>query len=140
MTFNVPSIANSSSALTYLCWNSSTGLVTYDNSGTCLVSSLRYKHDVTAIVDPVGKLMQMDPIQFVYDDQSNQAGQQIGLSAESVAKAIPFLATYDKHGRPEKVKYIAMIGLLTAAVQRQEIEIERLERESRGKRHARRYR
>jgi hypothetical protein len=46
--------------------------------------------------------MRLDAINFVYDDQSNQKGVQIGLSAESAAAASPELATFDEAGRPEK--------------------------------------
>ncbi len=120
-------IALSSSALNYACYNASTHVFTYDNSSTCLVSSLRFKHDVRPIDDAIGTVMRLDPIDFVYNDQSNQPGRQMGLSAESVAAAAPSLALFDREGRPEKVKYIEVIGLLTAAVQEQQHEIKKLE-------------
>jgi hypothetical protein len=119
-------IASATAALTYACYNSSTGVFTYDSAGTCLVSSLRFKHDVKEITNPIDKIMALQPIDFVYNDQSNLPGRHIGLSAESVAAAVPELVTYDHDHRPEKVKYLELIGLLTAAIQDQQKEINAL--------------
>jgi hypothetical protein len=119
-------IASATAALTYTCYNSSTGVFTYDSAGTCLVSSLRFKHDVKEITNPIDKIMALQPIDFVYNDQSNLPGRHIGLSAESVAAAVPELVTYDHDHRPEKVKYLELIGLLAAAIQDQQKEINAL--------------
>jgi hypothetical protein len=119
-------LANTNVSLYFVCYNNSTTVFTSDSSGTCTSSSLRFKHDVKPVADAVRKVMAIDAIDFVFNDQSNQRGRQIGLSAESVAAAAPELATFDDVGRPEKVKYLEVIGLLTAAIQDQQREIEQI--------------
>jgi hypothetical protein len=114
----------------YVCGFTSSGQIFF-GTGTCTASSLRFKHDVRPIDNPIGRVMGLDAIDFLYNADAGAAdypGRQYGLSAESVAKAAPALVVYDKEGLPERVKYEEAIGLLTAAIQAQQREIDKLKR------------
>lgn len=121
-------VPSSTAAVAYMCYNTSTGAVTSDISGTCLVSSLRFKHNVRDLVGSISTIEKMRPISFIYNDDSVLKGEQEGLSAESVAQADPTLVVFDKQGKPFKVKYINLIGRLVGAVQEQQREIMRQRR------------
>jgi endosialidase-like protein len=106
-----------------VCYNSSTGAVTYDSSTTCLLSSMTVKHDWRPLEGALPEVMQLNPVDFLYDDQGAMPGRQIGLLAEQVAKVDPRLVTNDD-GRPMGVRYINAIALAFAAIKEQQAEIE----------------
>ena len=108
-------LPTTSAALHLVCWNPSTDGFSHDSS-SCLTSSLRYKHDVEPLINNLAAIAKIDPISFVYDDQSAIAGRQDGVSAESLAKADPLLVSYDDQGRPERPKEFGIIGRLVGAV------------------------
>lgn len=130
-TYSAPvftSVPNVTSALNYLCYNLGTGAMSYDGTSTCLVSSLRFKHDVVPLTNSLAVIAKIDPISFVYNDQSNIKGRQEGVSAESAARADPLLAEMDDQGKPFKVKSLQIIARLVGAMQEQQREIDALKR------------
>lgn len=129
---NVPS---STAALNYMCYNNSTDAITFDSSGTCLVSSLRFKHSVRQLHGNLAFAMAIDPISFLYNDQSVIKGRQEGVTAESMAAADPLSVEYGDDNKPLKPKMMALIAHLYGAVQEQQREINRLYVENRRYRH-----
>lgn len=123
-----PNLGTSSAVLDYACWNVATGQLTGDGSGLCSASSLRFKHDVHPLTDSLDVVMKIDPIAFIFNDQSSRKGPQEFVSAESVAAADPVMVTYDDEGKPLSPKIMALIGRLYGAVQEQQHEIEELRR------------
>jgi hypothetical protein len=65
------------------------------------------------------------PVAFRYKPQIDPMGlTQYGLIAEEVADVYPDLVVYDRHGRPETVRYHLINALLLNEVQKQHQTIE----------------
>lgn len=108
-----------------VCYTSSNGEISY-NTSSCLTSSLRYKHDIEPLTDSLAVVDAVDPISFLYNDQSMIKGRQDGVSAESLAAADPLLVEYDDKGRPDRPRPLSMIARLFGAVQELHRELESL--------------
>jgi len=123
-----PHLVNKTAASTgSLCWTTSTGLITYDNSSTCLVSSAKYKNSIaawkTSALTLINKLV---PVTFSYNTNLGMApGTRLGLIAEDVAKVIPNAALPNATA-PDKIDPMAIIAVLVKAVQELQIEINTL--------------
>jgi hypothetical protein len=130
-TLSVSGMANSTAAQTgSVCFSSGSspaGLLTYDNTNTCLVSSERFKHGIQPLTGALSEIMAMAPVSFAYNDNEAE-GEQLGLIAEQVAKIDPRLVANDNDGRPLKVRYLNAIAVLVAAMQDQQREVEALRR------------
>jgi hypothetical protein len=122
-------VASSTSALDYMCINSGTGVVTYDSSGTCLVSALRTKKEIAPLRDSLAVVTAIDAISFEYKDQGVIKGRQEGVSADSMAIADPLLVEYDADGLPLKPKLMGLIGRMVGAVQELKADNDNLRRE-----------
>lgn len=128
-TVAMPSLSTSTSALDYLCWNGSNGVITADSSGTCLASLKKEKEKVEPIKDGLKEVMALKPISFDYKKEynPNKFGRQVGFYAEDVEKVDRRLAGYDtKSGELRSVAYSQFVVILTKAVQEQQAEIEDL--------------
>lgn len=125
----MPGLAASSAAQTgTLCWTTGTGNITVDTTTTCLLSSLRFKHDILPLPSDLSlrEVMALKPKSFTYNADLKISGRQLGLIAEDVAKVEPRLVRYDEDGKPLAVKYQEGIALLVGAIQQQQREIEAL--------------
>lgn len=115
----------------YLCYNASTGAMTYDNANTCFVSSGRYK-DVLDVLDPgesLDKVMRLEPIAYRYKpDLGLPASVFLGLIAEDVSKVEKRIVSLDGEGQPRSVEYDRITLLLVGAVQQLERELDDLRR------------
>ncbi len=113
-----------------LCYTSSTGRVTYDNSTTCLVSSKRFKHSISPYRSNALEIVeQLRPVTFEYNQDLHQAaGVHIGLLAEDVAKLDPRLTVKDEQGQVNKINLQDLVTVLVKAVQEQQAEIEILQK------------
>jgi trimeric autotransporter adhesin len=118
-------VASSAAAQSGTLCIGSTGIVTYDPSSTCLVSSRFFKHDINAVDNGLNIIRALKPVSFVYNDDANEE-QRYGLIAEDVEKVAPRLVIEGADGAPLQVKYLELIPLLIKTVQEQQSEIESL--------------
>ncbi|HKD66511.1 MAG TPA: tail fiber domain-containing protein [Candidatus Binataceae bacterium] len=82
-----------------------------------VVSSARYKHDISDIGDRSSRLLKLRPVSFRYKNKA--AGTlQYGLIAEEVAKIYPELVTFSPDGKAETVPYLTMIAMLLNELQK----------------------
>jgi len=90
-------------------------------STPCILSSRRFKEQITEMGDSSSKLLQLRPVNFFYkpeyDDGSHQL--QYGLIAEEVAKVYPEMVMYGKDGQPYTVKYQLLAPMLLNELQKQ---------------------
>jgi hypothetical protein len=88
--------------------------------GTVL-SSRRFKEQITDMGDSSSKLFELRPVNFFYkpryDDGSHAL--QYGLIAEEVAKVYPEMVAYDKDGQILTVKYQMLAPMLVNELQKQ---------------------
>ncbi len=88
--------------------------------GTVL-SSRRFKDQITDMGDSSSKLLQLRPVNFFYKPQYDDGSHtlQYGLIAEEVAKVYPEMVAYDKDGQILTVKYQMLAPMLLNEVQKQ---------------------
>lgn len=127
-SIGMPALGTSTAAQTgYLCWSSTGGAITVDSTNTCLVSSIRYKKNVTALDVGLDAVMKLRPISYEYKDgfmpDKFNPGRQEGFIAEEVQKVDPRLVPLDSEGKPKSVEYAQMTAMLTRAIQDQQQEI-----------------
>lgn len=124
--YYLPALTASTAVQTgYVCFGTG-GLITYDTTNTCLVSSAAYKMDMRPLRGALGEAMRLHPISFRYKPKYNPGhlGTQIGFTAESVARIDPRIAAYDpKTGKPRSVQYDHVSVLAIAAIQDEQKEI-----------------
>lgn len=103
-----------------VCINATTGELINESTGACVVSSERYKHDITTLTTPaLPFLLDLRPVSFAPndDDMYDYEDQQIGFIAEEVAKIDPHLAKYGEDGLPRTLDDRALLALTVKAVQ-----------------------
>lgn len=126
---SVTALTNSSQS-NALCYNSSTGAITY-NSGvtTCLASTMRVK-DLKYKISPEEGLdivMALQPWDYIKKGDPKEE-DQTGLLCEQVEKIDPRLAAQDEKGRCNGVKYEQAVAVLVAAIQKLDAEVIKLQR------------
>jgi Chaperone of endosialidase len=91
--------------------------------GTVL-SSGRFKEQITDMGDSSSKLLQLRPVSFFYKPQYDDGSRlpQYGLIAEEVAKVYPEMVAYDNHGEILSVKYHLLAPMLLNELQKQAAE------------------
>jgi hypothetical protein len=134
-TLNLPNIATVTTAQSGTVCRGTGGLLTYDPTNTCLVSSGRFKTHVENISEGRGidEVMKLRPVSYFLDKPAdpldlNQVTMQIGFIAEDVNKVDPRLVTTTKDGELLSVRYLQMTAVLTKAIQDQQHEIDSLKR------------
>jgi hypothetical protein len=81
-------------------------------------SSGRYKQNIRDMGDASGRLMNLRPVTFVYNqDPTNK--RQFGLVAEEVERVYPELVTLDADRRAQSVQYQQIIPMLLNEIQKQ---------------------
>lgn len=85
-------------------------------------SDERLKNNIAPIENATDKLMELNPSQFEW---TNQTGLDFGLIAQDVEKLYPNFVKEDMNGN-KSVKYNSFIGLLIKALQEQNAKIEDL--------------
>lgn len=127
-TAQMPDLGSSSASTTgTVCWTTGTGLLNVDTTTTCLLSTMKVKHDIEPLSTrtALAEVNLLKPVSFAYNDQKNIPGRQVGLIAEDVAEVDPRLVRY-VDGDPVAVKYQEAVGLLVGAIQEQQAEMNRL--------------
>jgi hypothetical protein len=89
-----------------------------------LISSARFKQDVTTLGDLSGRVQALRPVSFIYKPEFGGDGREIqyGLIAEEVATVMPELVSRNADGEIQTVKYHLLPALLLAESQRLERE------------------
>ena len=119
-----------------VCYNTSTGAVSYDSSiGTCNTSTARAKHDIQPFeADALQAVLRMEPKLFFYNEDQNAPGQQLGLIAEDLEAIDPKLVGYDMQGRPNSIKFLGpMFSYMIGSIKQQQEKINMLETQLRNK-------
>jgi len=100
-------------------WNPATGQFWQDTS------SMRYKENITPLVDDFGKLLQAEP--KTYTRPGNPDRREIGYIAEDIdALGLKPLVMYDQQGRPDSLNYEKMVLYLAEIAKSQQKEIDAL--------------
>ena len=103
-----------------LCWEFLEGNSNYRLVALC-ASSLRYKTDVQTFTGGLDVVRRLRPITFNWKKSREH---DLGFAAEEVAEIEPLLATYNKDGQVEGVKYGQITTVLVNAVNEQQAQIE----------------
>lgn len=101
-TFKLTALANTATT-SAVCYNTSTGLLTYDGTiGTCNTSDERLKTVDGPIVGALAMLMRVDGVYFHGKGQEGMAqfgdGEHVGLIAQNVAAVFPSLVQFGENG------------------------------------------
>lgn len=121
-------LSSSTSALNYACYNSSSGAFTYDSSGTCLASSLRFK-DVRAelgVWSALARVLQYRTVDARYKPSINSVADHAWhpmMVAENVAKVAPGDVEYGTDGKVRAIRDNSIQAEAVAAIQAQQYEI-----------------
>jgi hypothetical protein len=100
-------------------------------NGTTYASDQRFKQNITAITNPLEKLLQINGVEYEmktdsFQKNNFQTGRQIGLLAQNVETVVPE-AVNEKDGY-KGVDYAKLVPLLIEAIKEQEKRIKELER------------
>jgi hypothetical protein len=124
---NMTGLVNVTTAETgSVCWASSNGRITVDETNTCLVSARKYKTDIEPMNGGLEELLALQPKQFRYRPElvgemelgdPNFNSQQVGFIADEVLQVDPRLATVEPDGEAHSVRYLQMTALITKALQ-----------------------
>jgi hypothetical protein len=92
------------------------------------ISDERLKREITPIKNALGKVMQMQGMQYYwkskdYPQLNLDDNKQIGLIAQQVEKVVPEVVQTDKEGY-KAVEYSKLIALLVEAIKQQEHKID----------------
>jgi hypothetical protein len=92
-------------------------------------SSRRFKEDIADMGAASYDLMRLRPVTYRYKQPFADGSKpiQYGLIAEEVAEVYPDLVAHSADGQIETVKYQVLDSMLLNEVQRQQVEIRRLE-------------
>lgn len=83
-----------------VCYNTGTGLITYDGTiGTCTVSDGRLKNVEGPLTGSLNKLLQINGVYYDWKDPAMGKGRQVGIIAQDVEKVYPELVSTDSEGR-----------------------------------------
>jgi hypothetical protein len=98
-------------------------------NGTTYASDERFKQNITTIISPLQKLLQINGVEYdmnskLFPKSHFQPGRQIGLLAQNVEKIIPE-AVNEKDGY-KGVDYARLVPLLIEAIKEQQQQIEQL--------------
>lgn len=92
-----------------------------------VVSSERYKENISPITNETSAVLDLTPVKFNYKNDEKK-DVQYGLIAEEVDKVFPYLCLYDKEGKPESVKYYELATLLLKEIQNLRSRVHELEK------------
>jgi hypothetical protein len=121
-TLAVTNMGQTSAAQTgTVCFNSGTGLLTYDATLGCLTSSLRFKQDIQSITskDALNTAMQLEPVSFRKKEEFGgnvDHDVQVGFVAEDVAKIDERLTARGDDGEVRGVRYQQLTAILAGAI------------------------
>lgn len=83
--------------LDYLCYDNSTGLVTY-SATTCTVSDRKFKTNIVDYTGALDKVLALEVRQFDFKNSKYGVGKQVGLIAQEVEPVLPQLVGHGSNG------------------------------------------
>jgi hypothetical protein len=109
-----------------VCLNASTEELTINTNGDdCVVSSARFKTDITALDLGLDFINKLSPKSFTY---KNDGSKRIGFIAEEIAPLDPRLVFYETDGTTVRgVNYQDMTAVLAKAIQELDVRVLRVE-------------
>lgn len=141
-SIQLPGLAPSSASQTgTVCWTTATGNLTVDTTTTCLLSDENAKQDVVKLSgeSALAEVIRWEPVAYRYKpafrgagcsngsplnggtvcrgEDRNLAAEQVGFTAQRMAKVDPRLVSYGPDGQPHSVRYQQSAAVLAAAVQ-----------------------
>lgn len=120
---NSSGIANTTQTNT-LCYNSTTGAVTYVSGDACSTSLRKFKENINNYSTDIEKLMQLQAVTFNWIESGKD---DFGLIADDVAPLFPELGTYSDDGELMGLNYGKIGVVLLDAFQQQAQKISDLE-------------
>ena len=115
---NIRNMATATSGDDAVCI-STTGTLRFDSTGTCTVSSARFKHDIATSTIGLAEIMQLNPVTFEYNNLDDIV--KLGLIAEEVAAVDPKFAAYERDGvAPRSLDSFALIAATVGAIKEQQ--------------------
>lgn len=100
--------------------------VSSSNQLGVLLSSRKYKNQVSNMDNFSEDILHLRPVTFVYKEDEDE-NLQCGLIAEEVAEVMPHLVIYDEKDEPQSVKYNELSVLLLNELQKVVKRLEKLE-------------
>lgn len=123
-SYGVRGVSNSSSGFDFYASGAGTD---YGSS-----SSIRWKHNIKLIENPLEKVDQMRGVYFDWD-AAHGAEHDVGMIAEEVGKILPEIVAYEENGTDAiGMDYARMTPLLVEAVKALHAKVQRLEAEKGG--------
>ncbi len=117
----VPSLSTATGGTNHAgCINSTTFEWTRETTGSCVVSSRRFKEDIKPLnLSGVDLVLRLKPVSFApkSDDVADYQNNQIGLIAEDVAEVNPHFAKYGEDGLPRTLDDRALLSTVIKAIQ-----------------------
>lgn len=108
-----------------ICQNNATKEIVVNAALTCTVSSRDYKDNIKEFSGVGLKIVSaLKPTTFSYKD--NLKRDRIGFIAEELAEVDIRLAEVTEEGKPNSIDFSAMMGVLTMAIQEQQVQIKEL--------------
>jgi hypothetical protein len=103
-----------------VCIDGTTFELTTQAGDTCFVSSARYKHDIRSLasedVQGLDLLRALNPVSFVYNGDTSSTTHW-GFIAEELASTSEKLASFNKDGSVQTLNQVAIVTVLTKAMQ-----------------------
>ena len=116
-TFYLTGLPTVTSGVTGTLCKDTNNRVTFNNSTTCLLSSIRYKHDVKDIDIGLNEIKQLRSVVYKFNGTEEE---RVGFIAEEVYKIDPRLVDLDAEGKPLTVRYQELTAVLVKAIQEQD--------------------
>lgn len=110
------------------------GTGTLYNAGTAYANSFLYisderlKEAIQPLKDGVAKLMRLKPVSFIWRDDARKGEADIGFIAQEVEQVVPEIVHTDADGL-KAVDYPKLVPLLVKAIQEQQVDNDRQQRE-----------
>lgn len=133
-TLTLTQVASSGSALSYVCINTGTKVVSFGAAAGLCTTSTEERKDISSIIPPreaLAETLLLRPIWFKYKDSETGTfdhAVHAGFGAHQVEGVDTRLTAYSPEGNLAGVRYMEMSALLVAAIQEQQVEIAELKR------------
>jgi len=130
-TVSMMNITGGSAGDEDVCRNPTTGELTDANGTACIVSSIRFKENISPFDNALSTIKALNPVTFTYKpelDHSIIKGKtHFGLIAEEVEKILPEVVGYEDDGiTPRTIEYDELVPMLIKGMQEQQVQIDEL--------------
>ena len=110
-----------------------TGILSVTDDITAFYSSdARLKDNITAIADPLAKVLSISGNTFTWNDKSHHTGEDVGVVAQEIQEVLPQIVTLRDNGYLA-VDYQKIVPLLIEAIKELTVKVEKLENQLKDK-------